>query len=39
MLCPYELEAFLEKFNELKVDYDGITPMNNFAVTTIDITL
>ena len=27
-----------EKFNVIKVDYDGITPMEKFSGTTTDIT-
>ena len=39
ILCPYSLKSFEEKFNGPKVDDDGITPMKNFAGTTIDITI
>ena len=31
MLCPYELNSFVEKLNELMVVDDGITPMGKFA--------
>ena len=34
MLCPFELKAFSEKFNELKLYDDGNTPMEKFTVTT-----
>ena len=34
MFWPYTLKEFSEKLNELKVDYDGITPMEEFARTT-----
>ena len=30
MLWTYALKAFEEQLNVLKVDYDGITPMQNF---------
>ena len=33
------LKAFVEQLNELNVDDDGITPMENFAGTTADIDL
>ena len=39
MIRPYALKAFEEKINELKVDDDGITPMEDFVCTTTDITL
>ena len=39
MLCPHALKAFAEKFNVIKVGDDGITPVENFAGTTTDITL
>ena len=39
MLWPYALKYFAEQLNELKVYNDGITPMENFAGTTADITL
>ena len=39
MLFPYVLKAFAGQINELKLDDDGITPMENFADTTTDITL
>ena len=38
MLWLYELKYFAEQLNELKVDDDGITPMESFAGTTTDIT-
>ena len=38
MLCPYELNAFAEKLNLLKVDNDRIICMEKFAGTTTDIT-
>ena len=34
MLCTYALKVFTEKLNQIKVDDDGITPMENFSVTT-----
>ena len=39
MLWPYELKAFAEQFNVLKVDGYGITPMENFAGTTTYINI
>ena len=39
MLWPYALMAFTEQLNVLKVDYDEITPMEKFAVTTTDVSL
>ena len=39
MLWPYALKYFAEQINELKVDGDGITPLENFAGTTTYITL
>ena len=39
MLCLYDLKAFSENINELKVNDDGITPMENFADITTYITL
>ena len=39
MLCPYALKAFAEQLNVLKVDDDGITPMEKFSGTTTYITL
>ena len=37
MLWPYALKSFVEQFIEIKVDDDGITPMENFSGTTTDI--
>ena len=34
MLWSYELKAFIKYLNVLKVDDDGMTPMNKFAGTT-----
>ena len=39
MLWTYELEAFSEKLNLLKVGDDGITPTERFSGTTTYITL
>ena len=39
MLWTYALKAFSEQLNILKVDYDGITPMEKFAGTTTNIYL
>ena len=39
MLCPYELKAFACQLNILKVDDDGIIPMEKFSGTTTDIYL
>ena len=39
MLCTYVMKAFVEQLNWLKVDDDGITPMNKFVSKTIDIML
>ena len=39
MLWPYELKDYVEQLNVLKLDYDGITPMENSTGTTTDITL
>ena len=39
MLWAYALKDFSEKLNVLKVDDDGITPMEKFAGTTTDITI
>ena len=39
MLWTYALKYFSEKLNELKVDGDGITPMEKFSGTTTDINL
>ena len=36
MIWPYELKAFIEKLNALKVGGYGITPMDNLSVTTTD---
>ena len=38
MVWIYELKVFSEQFNEFNVDDDVITPMENFAGTTTDIT-
>ena len=37
MLWTYELKAFEEKLNVLKLDDDEITPMEKFSGTTTDI--
>ena len=39
MLWPYELKAFSEQLNKVKVDDYGITPMKKFAGKTTYITL
>ena len=39
MLCNYVLKFFVEQLNVLKVDDDGITPMERFSGTTTDINL
>ena len=39
MLCTYELKAFAEKLNVIKVDNYGITPMEKFVDTTTYITI
>ena len=39
MLWTYELKDFTERLNVLKVDDDGITPMEKFSSTTTDISL
>ena len=39
MLCPYALKYLAEKLNVLKVDGDGITPMENFLGTTTDFSI
>ena len=39
ILWPYELKAFAEQLNELKLVGDGINPMDKFSGTTTDITL
>ena len=39
MLQRYELKAFEETFNVLKVDHDGITLMEKFIGTTTEIYL
>ena len=39
MLLPYELKAFAEQFNELKLCGEGTISMKKFAGTTTDITL
>ena len=39
MLWTYELKAFEEKLNVLKLDDDEITPMEKFSGTTTDISL
>ena len=39
MLWPYALKAFAEQLNILKVDDNGITPMEKFEGTTTDIAL
>ena len=39
MLWPYEMKNFSEQLNVLKVNDDGITPMENFAGTITDINL
>ena len=33
------MKDFADKLNELKVDSDGVTPMEKFSGTKIDITL
>ena len=33
------MKVFSEQLNEIKVDGDGIPPMNNFVGTTIEFTL
>ena len=38
MLWPYALKEFSEELNKIKVDNDGITPMEKFSVTTKYIT-
>ena len=39
ILWTHSLKAFIEQLNVIKVDDDGITPMEKFAVTTTDNTL
>ena len=39
IIWTYALKDFAEKFNELKVDDDGITMMAKFSGTTTDIIL
>ena len=39
MLWPYKLKDFSEQLNVLKVDNNGITPMEKFSGTTTDINL
>ena len=39
ILWPYTLKDFVEQLNALKVDDDGITPMDNSACTRTDITI
>ena len=39
MLWTYALKVFSENLNVLKLDGDGITPMEKFSGATIDITL
>ena len=39
MFWPYELKAFAEQLNVLKVEDDGFIPMQNFSGTTTDINL
>ena len=39
MLCPYELKAFSEQLNLIKVDDYGINPMEKFAGKTTYIIL
>ena len=39
ILCPHELNAFVEQLNELNLDDDEITTMDKFAGTTTDIIL
>ena len=39
MLWSYALKAFAEHLNEFKVVGYGITPMEKFVGTTIDITI
>ena len=39
ILWFYELKNLAENFNELKVDDNGITPIDKFAGTTTDITV
>ena len=38
MLCTYTLKYFSEELNGLKVDDDGITPIDKFAGTATKIT-
>ena len=39
MLWPYALNVLSDQFNDIKVDDDGVTPTENFSVTTMDTTL
>ena len=39
MLWPYAMNAFVDQFNLLKVDDDGINTTEKFAGITIDINL
>ena len=39
ILWTYELKNFSEQFNVLKVDYDGINPMEKFSGTITELTL
>ena len=39
MFWAYALKYFTEQLNALKLDDDGITPMENFAGTTTYISL
>ena len=39
MLWTYALKDFSEQLNVLKVNADGITPMEKFTGTTTDINL
>ena len=39
MLCNYALKDLAEQFNQIRANDDGITPVENFEVTTTVITL
>ena len=39
LLCPYTLKYFADQLNVIKVDNDGLTPMEKFEGTATDITI
>ena len=38
MLCTYSPKAFVQQLNDIKVDGDGVTPVDIFSGITTDVT-